>query len=456
MKNTTYAITILALLLVLPSCNKEAGLDYINLSVVEYTFDYTGDDSVAVVVETNAGEWEAVPSKDFIHVRKAGDTAYIRVDENNTENSLGGKILFSAGTAKSDLAVYQIPALFRGTFMDFWPTRKGSISKNGKYLAYVNTFLINENDFDDECFVLDFETGEVREIELEIPSIGGIYDHVFAISDDGRVLIIGSESGVTNELYVDGIRTPVSCRPGYSSPWITGMSADGNVIVGGCVEDGSVYNAAVPCKWVNGEHVILDMPERDAAGNPLWNGVYLRGCSADGSVIFGSEWNTFGLVYYKDEKLHNVGIENSEAGSDGSVKSIIYIHASYGNISNSGRYITAIYTKDGVDYPALVDTETGIFRYMESAANCGGAAVTDDAVVFGFTPTMLSSSGFVSDFNTGVTESLSEWMRRVHGISISDNRWVERISSDGKTMQGRKVRTSALGTQFPHWFINID
>ena len=210
-----------------------------------------------------------------------------------------------------------------------------------------------------------------------------------------------------------------------------------------------------PCKWVNGEHIILDMPETDAIGWPMTNGVYLRGCSADGSVIFGSEWQTFGVVYYKDDRLYNIGIENSEAEGE-SVPTIIYMQASSHNMSPSGKYFGATYRLDGVDYPCRINTQTGTFEYLENAANCGGSCATDDGLLFGCTPTYMATSGVVCDFNAGTTESLSDYMQRVHGLNVSNDRWVEQISSDGRAMGGRHYTFTALGAQYPYWFMSVD
>lgn len=455
------AVAAIAAACGLASCSETTINDYINLSVETYTFNSAGSDSLVVTVETNAGEWSAESQSAFIHLgTKTENTIVVTVDPNGEEEYLSGTVHFTAGTAEETLNVSQTPMSFRGIFKDFPMQSMGTLSRNGKYYAWVNTYLISENDWDDECFIMDLETGEVTEIPLE-PCIGadgssGYYDSVLAISDDGRTLIMEHKGNQITNLYVDGEEVPMNCADGYYNPWITGISADGSVVVGSCKKDGDMNFTSYPCKWENGEHIILDMPETDAEGRPLLNGVYLRGCSADGSVIFGSEWQTFGVVYYKGDRLYNIGIENSYSPGEGSIPTIIYMEASYNNMSPSGKYFGATYRLDGVDYPCRINTETGIFEYMENSPNCGGTCATDDGLLFGVTPTLMSTSGIVCDFNAGTSEPLTDYISRTHGISISSDRWVDAISSDGKVMGGRRYTFTALGAQYPYWFMSVD
>lgn len=308
--------------------------------------------------------------------------------------------------------------------------------------------------------MIDFTTGDTTEIDLETPPEGNeTYDSVGAISDDGRTLIIENKMGVVADIYIDGVRTPLSCQPGYSRPWPTGMSADGSVIVGSCSIDDAEFYKVAPCKWVNGEQTILDMPELNAGGLPLENGVYLRGCSSDGSVIYGSEWDSFGLVYYKDDRMFNIGVDNSEAVNTGTgieVVTIPYLEASYNNVSHNGKWIVCNYRLDGVVYPFRVDTETGSFEYLESARDCGTATVTDDGIVFGYSPATNAAYGVVIDFNAGTTETIDAWMERVHGITVSSDRWIDQVGDNGKSFAGKKISVTPLGLQSLWWYMVTD
>lgn len=452
------AIAALAAALGLSACSETEIGDYINLSVETYTFN-SGSDSLVVTVETNAPEWTAAVQSPFISLgTKTGTSIVISVEPNGSDEYLNGTVRFAAGTAEETLNISQAPKSYIGPFKDLPIQSMGAMSRNGKYYAWINTYLISENDWDDECFIMNLETGEITEMPVE-PCIWtdteGYYDSCLAISDDGRTMILEHKGSMITELYVDGERVTLNCQPGYYNPWITGISADGSVIVGGVKKENDMNFTTFPCKWVNGEHIILDMPETDAIGWPMTNGVYLRGCSADGSVIFGSEWQTFGVVYYKDDRLYNIGIENSEAEGE-SVPTIIYMQASSHNMSPSGKYFGATYRLDGVDYPCRINTQTGTFEYLENAANCGGSCATDDGLLFGCTPTYMATSGVVCDFNAGTTESLSDYMQRVHGLNVSNDRWVEQISSDGRAMGGRHYTFTALGAQYPYWFMSVD
>ncbi len=381
-------------------------------------------------------------------------------DENNAEEQRTGSVKFANGTAEATFNVSQLPAMFRSSFREFDNSVMGALSKNGRYYAYLRVYNVGGDVFDDECFVIDFTTGDTTEIDLETPPEGNeTYDSVGAISDDGRTLIIENKMGVVADIYIDGGRTPLSCQPGYSRPWPTGMSADGSVIVGSCSIDDAEFYKVAPCKWVNGEQTILDMPELNAGGLPLENGVYLRGCSSDGSVIYGSEWDSFGLVYYKDDRMFNIGVDNSEAVNTGTGIEVVtnpYLEASYNNVSHNGKWIVCNYRLDGVVYPFRVDTETGSFEYLESARDCGTATVTDDGIVFGYSPATNAAYGVVIDFNAGTTETIDAWMERVHGITVSSDRWIDQVGDNGKSFAGKKISVTPLGLQSLWWYMVTD
>ena len=449
---------LFSLMMISVSCTESLEQEFINLSVNEYTFDHTGNEILMVKVTTNAGEWEAETADSFITIERHGkDSIEVTAKPNDSNNSLHGQIVFRAGNVENELRIEQMPAMFKGTFMDLPVTCIGTLSRNGRYYAYVNTILQSDGTYDDIVVIMDFETGETSSFDPPVCDGGeGIYDSAAAISDDGRSMILEHRGNSLSQLIVDGEKVKLGCRTGYYSPYIANFSADGSVVVGSCKREGDPNRSEIPCKWVNGEHIILEMPETDALGIELYNGVYLRGCSDDGSVIFGSEWSTFGLVYYKDDVMYNIGIDNCELDTDGSIESLIYMKASRNNISPDGKYITTTYRKGGIVYPVLINTVTNTFKYMESAPDCGGCAVTDEGLVFCATPATLASSGTVIDFNTGDIMTVEEWFLSEKGIILSNSRWVDQISTDGKLFGGRKFQSNNAGIQYPYWFIRVE
>ena len=452
-----YAMIAAAAIFCIASCTTENNKDYINLSVEAYTFSYTGEDSITVTVNTNAGEWTATTNNDFIQIgEKTDNSVVISVLPNTTDEQLSGTVNFTAGTATATFIVTQLESMFRSSYRQFDNKSIGVMSRNGRYYAYVTVYSPDGTNFDDQCYIVDFLTGEETEFALEEPGQGvGYYDSVQAISDDGKTLILGNTLAVLTELYVNGERIPVSCEPGYSNPYLQNMSADGSVIVGAVTDDNADFYFVAPSVWINGEQTILSTPEYNALGQELACGVYLRGCSDDGSIIFGSEWDTYGLVYYKNDRMYNIGVENSEV-SGNEVVTIPYLEASFFNISPNGKYIVCNYRKNGAEYPFRVNTETGQFSYLSAGSGCAAATVDDNGLVFGYTPVMNAMSGVVLDFDAQTQESLSDWMQRVKGIEITNDRWINQISTNGKAMAGVDVDVTPLGIQNRCWYCVVE
>lgn len=450
------------------SCTDRADIgDYVNLSVSGYVFEESGSDSIVVGVTTNAGDWSVSSDAAFIKVGEIrGDSVTIKAEKNMEDKTLSGSVTFTAGSAVKVLNVSQMPASFRG-FVKVLPiTARGTMSRNGEWFGWVDRTLGDDEEFHSKGYLMNTLTKEIKEIPVpadsDMEGTTADADEVFAISDDGTRLLIGTGNSGVMKYYVDGEIVPVSVPEGYDRAKPANMNADGTVLVGTVVKTVPGSTSIIhPCKWVNGDPMVLEYGYESALGKYYENGsmTYVRGCSADGSICYGSEWNTQCLQYWEEDgTLHNIGIDNLEVhtgenGMDGYTR--LEMFARFWCISNDGRYIvsnvTSVGTAAAPEGIALVDTKTGSYDLIEGISD-GGMHVTNDGLVF----TTNGGTGSVLDFETGVSVSLSEWMQGEYGITPPNLVWVTNASYDMKAFSGRTLASGAGGSQTGFWAMRIE
>ncbi len=112
-----------------------------------------------------------------------------------------------------------------------------------------------------------------------------------------------------------------------------------------------------PLKWTDGgTPEVLPVPELNFRNEPYVSGVMARGCSADGSVIYGSTWDNldYGMLYWKDGKVDWVGSDVREVRTvqiengigemiDYNIVNGMICTAELTNISPNGRWIAGTY-----------------------------------------------------------------------------------------------------------------
>ena len=124
-------------------------------------------------------------------------------------------------------------------------------------------------------------------------------------------------------------------------------------------------------------------------------------------------------------------------------------------MSPDGRYIGVKYGPGNGDaVPALVDTQTG--RYETLDMNGTVMTIGPDGTVFGASPAMMVSQGWIMDFENGTTVSLEDWLQQKYGITISSGRMVTHVSTDGKVLLGYRIEVGAFGPSYPYWFIRLE
>ena len=284
-------------------------------------------------------------------------------------------------TDSETMDIVQLTANFRGVFKLLPATGRGRMSRNGQWYVYVDRGLVEgTNTFKSTTYRINLLTGETEEIPT--PMLTSNFestqiepDGISAVSDDGQYIIFESGGNVTSALTRDGEIIPVAVPEGYHHAWLINLDADASVLIGSVMKEraGGGY-WATPCKWVDGEPIVLDAPQADAINWVTSElDTYPRGCSEDGSIVYGSEWQTFGLCYWTaDNKLHNIGIENAEITGTGgnTVINMIEVQASYWNISNNGKWIVTKYAKN---YPVRVNTLTNTYEILDNLPGMSGS-----------------------------------------------------------------------------------
>ena len=463
MKRIIYISIVLVAGLLLSSCNKDnAGSGYLNLSVNGYTFGWSGSDTLRVEVMTNAGEWMAEPDSPAIKAEKDGDEAVITMQPNETSEYVSGTVTFTAGGLTRELYVDQMPKSFDGLFRDL-PLSEGytAMSRNGKWIAYSTQTLVTGDTYDVKFWLLNTETGELQELE-EPPYLGmGELHHngIRCISDDARYIVFNNDGETVYAMTIDREVYDVVCPEGYYNPEIESMSADGSVWVGFVRSE--TEHGYWPCRWIDGVPEILERPEIRIDGlTPTFNGTMARGCSDDGSIIYGSDWDDFLLVYWKDGELFNIGAEQGEMipidETHGVAAGLTTLSGNTG-ISADGKYIGCGYGQglNGGKVPALVNAETG--QYKKLTMDGTVQTIGPDGKVFIASPSMMSSMGYVT--NTDFADQgilLEDWLQQEYGITVGGGRFVEAVSNDGKVLVGRKIVVGGLGASYPYWFIRLE
>lgn len=455
---TIFRISTILLCLSVFSCKDRIEYtDYINLSRVSYTFDAKGSDTISIKVSAGS-EWSVQNDNDWIFLLdRVEDSVKIAVSENGVEGMRNGILTFRSGDAVSELSISQLPLHFEGIMIDFPPAAKGAVSPNGKYAAYMNTEMdLVTGEYRYYGLKINLETGETEEIASELYDGYQAYDEVMAISDDGRTMIYAHTMNVTYALFRDGEKVELTMPDGYFTIYLAALSADGQTVVGNLLS--STDYKAYPAIWRNGEVEILEIPEVSAGNYELQQGVYVRGCSADASVIYGSEWDMQGLIYYKDGKMFYPGLDYAE-GEYPAVDRI-FKYAAYFSISPGGRYIGAAYgnyiqdpSLPKLTYPVVVDTETNTCKIFETeeVIDADALTVNDEGVVFGGSPSTGMVYGYVFDMDNGTYTDISSWMKEKEGVEISDKLLIQ--YNVGNVYYGMKMLATGVGSSYPQFVL---
>lgn len=440
------------------SCSKVENVEFLTLECTSWMFS-KGDDSVVVKVNSSSPDWEFSSSKDWIKVNRVGDDSIkIIVTANEDKDVRSGSVTVTVESVSADFKVEQFGNTYNGVFVDLIKNWSYAISRNGRYVA--TTLKDAENQWP---VLIDIFTGEQKEFK----DVTG-FESVCAVSNEGVIFL--RSTSMKAGIVKDGQFSEIPVPEGYEYPTVECVSADGTIWGGYVTRKGE--RGKKPAKWVNGVMELLESPEYAVDGRESYGGAMIRGCSDDGSVMYGSEWsgNRHPLAYWKDGKLYYPGYEFMEKKivedpyGDYEDYCVMVMDASNTNISPDGRYITSFYyevTDSGYDtYAAIFDTET----YKQIVLDPGvtgqtsstGMSVTDGGLVFGATPARGVQEGYVYDLNDMSTTRLDEWFLENTGMHISSDRMVLYASADMNIFFGIRYINMGLGTVYKPWYFILD
>lgn len=442
-----FLIAILSGILLFTSCTENQNTDNLWTSISSYTFGSKGGEKIGISVKSS-GEWTVQPSVDWILTETINkDSLVISANANETGEYRNGTVTVTTGTAVSEILIEQMDDRFNGLIVDlpFTPIYGAAISNNGRYVAGVIHELVGANEWKRTPLVIDLQTGEKTYWEPSEKYLG-----VQAISDDAKTIIFADIPNDKFFLNINGIEQEINIPEEYSKAKISSISSDGSVMVGYCQKD-FFY---LPIKWVNGEPEILDYPTDTPSGFELTNGCMARGCSADGNVIYGSEWDSFGLMYWINNELNYISRDISTPDGMNIVPSII-LAAESTNISNNGNYISTSYGTIWEKKPAIIDTRKNEYTIIETISDGCGQGVSNNGEFFIGSPSIGNLYGHIYDINTNTTYSTSEWFKEKYSITISDDRIITKTNSSNTVFFGVRAQSvEGMGSpNYNYWYI---
>lgn len=448
------------------SCSKESlPEDSVYASVSSYTFAAEGESfSLAVKSYNRSGEdWEYRGGADWLVFEKNGDILVMTASANDTESLREAVLTLVSGEASTEIALSQLYGRFQGSFVTLSSGEYGYQTKfsiNGHYCAgYVGEYLSDGMTQTVTPIIINLETGEETRYK---PSTE--YNGIRAVCDNGRMLSL-TQGSVGCILLVDGAETEIPIPAGYETPVVTGFSADGNIMVGYAKEaDSYCYR---PVKWTGMEPEILEIPETDMLGEEYFQGAMARGCSSDGSIIYGSEWDTQGFVYWDSEGMHFAAKETSVTRPIDYMGMTIEMPAYFKktaegySISQNGRYVAGTFTdylpgENGnyqvatADYPAVYDTQADELTVFDDLAGYSAFFVDNNGNVFGG----MAGMGYVLSESGALP--VDEWMQSNYGVTMSGDRYIMNLSDDGMRMGGWRAEINASSqTVFTGWYYAV-
>ncbi len=455
---------------------------YVNLSQVACSFLGEGNSPLAVDVKASPAQWTATPGATWVKIERTDErTLTITVDDNGTGAERNTTITIEAGQASQQIRVNQLPLDSEfARYRRLETFQMGAVmSPSGRYMGGFTASIAPDDSWQYSPTIVDTETDEVYEFGPFPESLYYLHQ-TMAITDQGLLFISDGYNGGQIAIDTSGEIFIPEAPAGYRfRPEIQATSADGKYWVGFAQnESGSNGGLTHPLLWIDGvphELPMLDLNYRD---EEIWVGVMARGISADGSIIYGTSWESsdFGMLYWVNngentakprwvgEDVREVTEITMQMGDGTEYKT----HKVYGcictaeltKISPSGKWIATTYRKeevgsDGfiayVQRPAFYNTETETTTVVEDYGEATGMHVTDDGIAFIGIGTMFITEGKVYDLNTGTDlGNMADWVAENYGIIIPGG-VIEYISADGRYIFGTSV--NALGSGFDDWYI---
>ena len=465
-------ITLAAAAALTAACSStETVYEYVRLSDAACTF-LASDNTQKSIEVTASGAWQADAGASWLTVERQDDYLLLAAADNDSGMERVTEIVFTSGSATAGIKVIQMApesSMYRYRILKTFDMG-AKMSKNGRYVGGNIKALLPDETWENYPTIIDLETDEWIQLgpfpnslfNLELP---------FAISDEGTIFFLDANTNACVGFNLAGdYFLPANAKDFNLLPSVQSISADGRIWVGFGMDDvlafGGMYR---PLKWTDGgTPEVLPVPELNFRNEPYVAGVMARGCSADGSVIYGSTWDNldFGMLYWKDGKVDWVGSDVRETQTvqiDNGIGETIGMIATaeYTKISPNGRWIAGAYRTEKLagndiartQYPAFFNTETGKTTIVTDFGEGYASHATDDGLGIILLGTFLPSSGIVYDIEHQVSlGSVEEWVSDNYGIVIPTG-YITYITPDRSRLMGNVLESTAVGTRVVSWYV---
>lgn len=464
MERKKYIGLVLALFTsVLVSCQKNtADYGYLRIDQHSYMFKSDGSDTCRIGVESNVS-WSLDGVPEWVElIEKGDDYVLLKASDNETKSVRVADVVFVSEAESPVLSLSQSIGGFNGRFYDLTDLAAPAMSRNGMYIAGMRGRLDDNGRGVFTPVVLNTHTGKVIEMEPTYDFNGMKY-----INNEGNVIVMSNSYSGRTEMFIDGEMVEVRLPEGYHNHRIYSASEDNTIWAGYCQSISTQrYH---PVRWTNGEPEIMDMPSSNLWGQDVsHNGTMIRGCSSDGSIMYGSEWDSMGLVCWENGKMNFIGgdpaynilgYDNPDNPSALTSYTGIVADASTVRMSPNGRYVSATYVSWDESYTGymvtLIDLETGNVEIKESLEDSGGATVDNNGNFFGGVPRKSPMLGYKMSFGEEPVP-MTEWFQSEYGLSFVDGYMVQTISEDGKTILGARAQMTVYGVKYAFWCVATD
>lgn len=461
-----------AAVILLAGCTQAPKNEYVKLSDAACTF--RAADNLPQTVRVNAsGSWTAESGASWLTVEQQADALVLTVADNDTDYDRSTEILIASGRAEASISVSQLAADSNIARLRVLKTFSGGtvMSKSGRYVGGIISELQPDESYCYYPVIIDLQTDEWTKTG-PFPSALYMLLRPYAISDQGLFFCFNAQNGSSPGIDLQGnVIMPKQVEGFKLNPHVQGISEDGRIWVGynqtGDYDNNNLFH---PVKWVDGVPELLPMPEASLRGVPFINGCMARGCSADGSVIYGSSWDNldFGMLYWKDGKVDWAGsdvrrihTEINRYGEEEICEDAMRCMADLTQISPNGKWIAGAYRYEIMEdgnyhietYPAVFNTETGKTVIIKDYGERVVSHITNDGIVCIANSSYLPDDGFMYDVNTQTNlGSVSEWIRSNYGI-IAPRGYIRHISADGQYLMAHTLEPSALTVRVVGWYL---
>lgn len=462
-----------AAVILLAGCTQAPKNEYVKLSDAACTF--RAADNLPQTVRVNAsGSWTAESGASWLTVEQQADALVLTVADNDTDYDRSTEILIASGRAEASISVSQLAADSNIARLRILKTFSGGtvMSKSGRYVGGIISELQPDESYCYYPVIIDLETDEWTTTG-PFPSAQYMLLKPHAISDQGQIFCFNAQDSSCPIIDLQGdVLMPQGIDGFKHNPTVQGISEDCRIWVGyqqtGDHENNNLYH---PVKWVDGVPELLPMPEASLRGEPFVNGIMARGCSADGSIIYGSSWDNldFGMVYWKDGKVDWAGSdvrrihkETDIYGEEITCVDAMRCMADLTQISPNGKWIAGQYRYEIVDengyysiatYPCVFNTETGKTVIIKDYGERVVSHITNDGIVCIANSSYLPNDGFMYDVNTQTNlGSVQEWILSTYGI-IAPMGYIRHVSPDGQYLMAHTMEDSALQPRVVGWYL---